>query len=127
VMAAMAHRQKVHVECRRSTIPLAGLQYTVTSAPRPERSLGHLLTRSEQEVLRLLIEGKAYQEVAALRRTSQRTVANQVASAFRKLNVSGRIDLLGKALAMSKPRSPRAKETKNPDWLQAAAFGKEIA
>lgn len=127
VMAAMAHRQNLHVECRRSTLSLDSLQYTVTSATRPERRLGQSLTRSEHEVVRLLVEGKAYQEVATLRRTTERTVANQLASAFRKLNVSGRIELLGKALARSEPGSPRAKDSKSSDLLHAAVFGKEIA
>jgi len=45
-------------------------------------------------VTRLLIEGKSYQDMAKLRDTSKRTVANQLASAFHRLGISGRAELL---------------------------------
>jgi DNA-binding CsgD family transcriptional regulator len=49
---------------------------------------------AEYAVIRLLIEGKSYDEMADLRRTSKRTVANQLASAFHRIGVSGRAELL---------------------------------
>jgi DNA-binding CsgD family transcriptional regulator len=61
---------------------------------RPENALANTLAVAEFEVLKLLIDGAAYAEIANARRTSIRTVANQVATAFRRLGVSGRAELL---------------------------------
>lgn len=64
------------------------------SVSRPDRELAGCLSRAEYAVTRLLIEGKSYAEMAELRSTSQRTVANQLASAFSRLGVSSRAELL---------------------------------
>lgn len=64
------------------------------SVARPDNELGDRLTAAEFAVTRLLVEGKSYAEMARLRQTSARTVANQLASAFRRLGVSGRAELL---------------------------------
>ncbi|HEY0465758.1 MAG TPA: helix-turn-helix transcriptional regulator [Polyangiaceae bacterium] len=61
---------------------------------RPDNELSEWLSPAEYAVTRLLIEGKSYQEMAKLRRTSKRTVANQLASAFHRLGISGRAELL---------------------------------
>jgi DNA-binding CsgD family transcriptional regulator len=61
---------------------------------RPENALAKTLAIAEFEVLKLLIEGSSYAEIATIRGTSIRTIANQVASAFRRLGVSGRGELL---------------------------------
>lgn len=66
---------------------------TIT-VPRPDRSLAAWLAPAEHAVINLLIEGMTYAEIAQARDTSIRTVANQVASGFRRLNVSGRAELL---------------------------------
>jgi len=52
------------------------------------------LTEAERAVATLLIEGKSYLEIAKVRKTSQRTVANQIASLFRRLHISGRAELV---------------------------------
>jgi len=64
------------------------------SLARPDNNLAGDLPRAECAVTRLLIEGKSYAEMAELRHTSPRTIANQVASAFDRIGVSGRADLL---------------------------------
>jgi DNA-binding NarL/FixJ family response regulator len=51
------------------------------------------LSEGELDVARLSIEGVMHREIAQRRGSSQRTVANQLASAFRKLGVSGRSEL----------------------------------
>ena len=51
------------------------------------------LTPSEQSVMQLMLEGKSNQEIAKERRTAVRTVANQVASIFKKLGVGSRAEL----------------------------------
>jgi DNA-binding CsgD family transcriptional regulator len=64
------------------------------SVARPDNALSGWLSPAEYAVTRLLIEGKSYQEMAKLRKTSKRTVANQLASAFHRLGISGRAELL---------------------------------
>jgi DNA-binding CsgD family transcriptional regulator len=61
---------------------------------RPDTHLAAWLAPAEHAVIHLLIEGMTYAEIAEVRRTSVRTVANQVASGFRRLDVSGRAELL---------------------------------
>lgn len=61
---------------------------------RPDKLLAAWLAPAEHAVIHLLIEGLTYAEIAQVRRTSVRTVANQVASGFRRLEVSGRAELL---------------------------------
>jgi len=81
---------RVRVE---STADRDGVRHWVTCA-RPELQLKQRLTVAELEVLALLVEGKCHQEIALRRQTARRTVANQLASVYRKLGVSGRLDLL---------------------------------
>jgi DNA-binding CsgD family transcriptional regulator len=64
------------------------------SVPRPDKALAAWLAPAEHVVINLLIEGMTYAEIAQARHTSVRTVANQVASGFRRLGVSGRAELL---------------------------------
>jgi DNA-binding CsgD family transcriptional regulator len=61
---------------------------------RPDIQLAAWLAPAEHAVIHLLIEGMTYAEIAQARQTSVRTVANQVASGFRRLEVSGRAELL---------------------------------
>lgn len=61
---------------------------------RPDLALAAWLAPAEHAVISLIIEGHGYAEIAEARHTSIRTVANQVASAFRRLGVSGRAELL---------------------------------
>jgi DNA-binding NarL/FixJ family response regulator len=51
------------------------------------------LTAAEREVVSALLAGLANREIAAQRRCSVRTVANQVASVFRKTGVRSRAEL----------------------------------
>jgi DNA-binding NarL/FixJ family response regulator len=68
--------------------------FRVIGAPRPDDRLGPILPPAELAVLRALVEGRNYREIAKGRGTSTRTVANQLAAAFRRLGVSGRGHLL---------------------------------
>jgi len=78
----------------------------VVSVPRPDTELGAILSGAEHAVARLLVEGKSYAEMAWLRGTSVRTVANQVASIFQKTGVSGRAEFLS-ALVRKQKLIPR--------------------
>lgn len=57
------------------------------------------LTAAEREVLALLLAGRTNAEIARRRTTSVRTVANQLASLYRKLGVSGRREILARTIA----------------------------
>jgi DNA-binding NarL/FixJ family response regulator len=56
------------------------------------------LTRAEREVLSGVIRGKSNREIAVYRDTSTRTVANQVASLFKKFGVASRTELSARGL-----------------------------
>jgi len=71
------------------------------SLPRPNTAPLSVLTRAEREVLSCLIEGRTQQEIARERKACSRTVANQLAAARKKLQVSGRFDLV--RLLLSSP------------------------
>jgi DNA-binding NarL/FixJ family response regulator len=68
-----------------------------------EQRAAAALSPAEREVLELLAAGHTNAEIARRRRSSVRTVANQVASIFRRLGVGSRAQL---AAALSRrPRS----------------------
>lgn len=78
---------------RESTFTHGDAIYRVVSWSRPDTAIARILSPAECSVVRLVIEGLSHAEIASRRRTSMRTVANQLASAFRRLNVSGRLQL----------------------------------
>jgi DNA-binding NarL/FixJ family response regulator len=71
-----------------------GQLFETFSASRPDVSLERLLSPAECVVTRLLIEGLSHAEIALRRRASVRTIANQLATAFQKVGVSGRSELV---------------------------------
>lgn len=75
----------------------------VASVPRPDRLLTGILTPAEQSVVQLLLDGFCQSEIANMRHAAPRTVANQLASVFRKLDVSSRFGVIG-YLARGGPR-----------------------
>jgi len=58
------------------------------------------LTPAENDVVQGLLSGRSNAEIAARRRRSPRTVANQIASIYRKLGVASRFDLAARAFAL---------------------------
>jgi DNA-binding CsgD family transcriptional regulator len=69
---------------------------------RPDIALRKTLPPREAETLRLYIDGLSHAQIADLRGASTRTIANQLASVFRKLQVSGRFELM-RALVCGNP------------------------
>jgi DNA-binding NarL/FixJ family response regulator len=67
--------------------------------PRPDRGLDDLLSPAEVEVARHRLMGATSALIALKRRTASRTVANQLAHTYRRLGVSGRVELICKLLA----------------------------
>ncbi|MCC6872861.1 MAG: helix-turn-helix transcriptional regulator [Sandaracinaceae bacterium] len=76
-------------------VAIGGVELLIASYPveRMDLERDTPLTRSEAEVAELAIHGKSNAEIAAARRTSVRTVANQMASILRKLGVGSRREL----------------------------------
>ncbi|HEY2404798.1 MAG TPA: helix-turn-helix transcriptional regulator [Polyangiaceae bacterium] len=93
-MAARAATGQLHAAARSSRFAWNGLDCHVLSAGRPDRSLGNPLSDAERAVARLLLEGRSHAEIAHARHTSTRTIANQVSAIFRRLNISGRGELM---------------------------------
>jgi DNA-binding CsgD family transcriptional regulator len=62
------------------------------------------LSSAESDVARHVLAGRSNSEIALLRRCSTRTVANQVASLFRKLGVRSRLELVALAPLLSPRR-----------------------
>ncbi|MCZ7680271.1 MAG: helix-turn-helix transcriptional regulator [Sandaracinaceae bacterium] len=56
------------------------------------------LTDAEREVCRMILLGRSNAQIATARHTAPRTVANQVASIFKKLGVASRAELLARLL-----------------------------
>jgi DNA-binding NarL/FixJ family response regulator len=69
---------------------IGGEEVVVFSFPLPRPALPRSLSAAERGVAHALLEGLTNDEIARARRTSVRTVANQVASIFRKLGVRSR-------------------------------------
>jgi DNA-binding CsgD family transcriptional regulator len=86
------------VEAPASAVPIA------SSAPGPG------LSPTEWEIVRLAMLGLSNPEIAGRRRSSPRTVANHLASAYRKLGVSGRRELraflLGRGADLAREEEP---------------------
>jgi DNA-binding NarL/FixJ family response regulator len=93
-MLVHAHRHHVTRLARTSDLVHLGVTHQVLSMRNPHESLAKKVSPAEGAVLRLRIDGKSHAEIARCRKASTRTVANQLASASRKLGVSGRSDLL---------------------------------
>jgi DNA-binding NarL/FixJ family response regulator len=91
-MAARAlHRPESAPQFGRvSELEVEGVAYSVISVLRPDLQFPVPLSLAEAAVVRRLVEGDSYAEISGARATSTRTVANQLATAFRKLGVSGR-------------------------------------
>ena len=80
---------------RASVVELGSGSYVLLSYPRraetPPRA--PVLTPAERSVARALLLGQSNAEIARLRGSSPRTIANQVAGIFRKLGVRSRAEL----------------------------------
>ena len=76
-----------------TTFKWAGQTFAVVSQAAPSSASGPVLTPAEREVMTLLLAGKSNGEIARQRKTAVRTVANQVASLFRKFGVGSRAAL----------------------------------
>lgn len=75
------------------------LELPVSAAPA--HSVGWRLSRAEQEVVELVLAGLVNAEIARRRGTSARTVANQIASIFRKTGARSRAEVCALAAGVA--------------------------
>jgi DNA-binding NarL/FixJ family response regulator len=71
----------------------------VVSFPIPRADFDGLLSATETEIARSILAGLSNADIARRRGTAVRTIANQVASIFKKLRVRSRLELSVFALA----------------------------
>ena len=77
-----------------------GRRCLVLTMPRAELELSERLPPAEVDVCGLALEGLSHEQISLRRRRSKRTVANQLASAFRRMRVSGRLELAASVARM---------------------------
>jgi DNA-binding CsgD family transcriptional regulator len=75
---------------------IGGEELAVLSFPINNPKLPASITPAEREIIRWLLKGMSNAEIARRRGTSARTVANQIASIFRKFGVSSRSELVSR-------------------------------
>jgi DNA-binding NarL/FixJ family response regulator len=75
-------------------VPFRGGRYFVLTRPTNPAPALASLSEAERAVARAVAEGLGNAEIARARGVSTRTVANQVASIFRKLGVKSRLELV---------------------------------
>ncbi len=92
--ASAAHAPTVTFAACSTFVTREDRELRVIGISRPDRHLSTVLPCAELAVIRCLIEGLSYQDIAKRRGTSTRTIANQITAVFRRLRVSGRNDLV---------------------------------
>ncbi len=103
VVFMAAHAQELHqtVNARWSSLVWEGVEHRVVSAERPAAAAVGQLSRAERHIADLLLDRLSNAEIAQVRRTSIRTVANQLASVQVKLRARGRMEVLSRLIAAS--------------------------
>jgi DNA-binding CsgD family transcriptional regulator len=87
---ALLRSELANQQGRYSALEAEEGEYAIVSALRPDLQFPVELSLAEAAVVRGLVDGHSYAQISGARARSQRTVANQLATAFRKLGVSGR-------------------------------------
>jgi|GEM_PF-508984 len=106
-MAVIAHVNQLDVPAHRSLLEQEGSPYIVTSAALPSLDVHQFLTPATRAVAQMVIAGRTLTEIAEQRRTSPRTVANQLAATFLRLGVRDRRELLGRLMQFDARRPVR--------------------
>jgi DNA-binding CsgD family transcriptional regulator len=75
-------------------IEVDGEELAVLSHPLARGAPLSGLTVAESEIAAAIVDGRSNGEIGRLRQTSERTVAKQVASIFRKLGIGSRRQLV---------------------------------
>jgi DNA-binding CsgD family transcriptional regulator len=77
-----------------TSMTIGGEELAVIAFPLPETACDPRLSPAERAVLERVIRGESNSEIARARKTSPRTVANQLASIFQKVGVGSRRELV---------------------------------
>jgi DNA-binding CsgD family transcriptional regulator len=88
----MGGESRLPVDC--DTIEVAGVRVFYLSAPIECDNTLPELTAAESAVARLAADGLSNAEIGRIRETSERTIANQLASIYKKLRVGSRVELV---------------------------------
>lgn len=86
-----------HVSIEALHLEIDGDQFAVLHWPLSGAWLPPVLTPAEREVALLAVAGHSNREIAVLRGTSERTVANQIAAVLSKTHASSRAGLIALA------------------------------
>ena len=89
-----------------------GEEVLVVSYPLRRPGSFALLSAAELAVVEAILEGRSHRDVASERGVSVRTVANQLASAYRKLKVRGAAELA--VLVQSATATPSGRTPPSP-------------
>jgi DNA-binding NarL/FixJ family response regulator len=112
-MAACAALRPQHppTSGRLSYLKLDGEDYLVVSVLRPDLTFPVPLSCAEAAVVRELVAGRSHAQISDSRATSPRTVANQLATVFKKFGVSGRGAIVHQLIQHSLERQWAASHT----------------
>ena len=99
-------------------------QFWVAYAACPDGDVGLRLSNAERCVMQLFIGGRTRREIALTRRTTERTVANQLAAVFRKFRASSRTELIRRLL--DRPAEPAAANLGASQVSRDLAFTAEV-
>jgi DNA-binding NarL/FixJ family response regulator len=80
-----------------ATLAADGAPLLLLTVPRPSMTRVNMLTRAEQEVAQLLIEGRPRWSIARARSTTPCTVARQCHEIYRTFGITGRYALVRRA------------------------------
>ena len=117
VMAAHAYYgQTVPIFARQSLLFEGAKRYRVLSAARPDPAAINSLSDAERSVVRLVLERCSNAEIARIRSTSARTVANQLSTVLHKLKVNARSGILCRLIAAARGSI----DTPQEGWPEAA-------
>ena len=84
-------------------VSVGGLRGLIIELPCEPDDLPACLTEVERAVVTLVLEGCSNQEIANVRRTRYRTVANQLHAIYQKLGVASRTELVATLSAAAAP------------------------
>jgi len=83
---------------RASEVTVNGTKLVLLSFPRGSDAMSKL-TAAERQVALAILAGYSNVEIARMRGSAPRTIANQVATMFRKLGVRSRAELAARSFA----------------------------
>lgn len=97
VLCACASRHNLHTTATIEGVAECG-DVAMSAKLGNEAAIKARLSRAEYEIVQAVVGGKASEEISRERKTSRRTIANQLNAIYRKLGISGRRELVVAAL-----------------------------